>query len=424
MVRHACHATTHSSNPLARATWLSAVLLSFSCSAQAACPPRYDVQVFNHPCGGVFADSQIIPYGINDADPPVVVGMYRDCFTLNERAFRWTPAEGLTTLSVPAGTESWVALDVNDAGVIVGYHRNFFIPLNHVACMWDQDTFTVLGALPTTTFQTEAHGISADSTVVGYSNGISLEAFIWSRSALAEFGPLLGGPNTVAYDINDNNWITGWAGKAPHIDASAFIVKGREVIELPPIPGGFSSDGRSINNNGDVAGVGRVQVSPDVGEWQAYAYLDGRALNLGSLPGSNSSVARALNDNQVIVGVSSLVGGFVWLEGTMYDLSELVADAIGPLIVGVDGVGDSHGVNKRGQIIATGVLSGDRVAFLLTPRELDADLDRDGSVDGLDLMLLLQAWGACARPNSCAADLDCNGLVNGFDLAMLLGEWR
>lgn len=48
------------------------------------------------------------------------------------------------------------------------------------------------------------------------------------------------------------------------------------------------------------------------------------------------------------------------------------------------------------------------------------DLNGDGVVDGLDLALLLGAWGPC---NGCAADLDGNGIVNGLDLALLLSEW-
>lgn len=50
-----------------------------------------------------------------------------------------------------------------------------------------------------------------------------------------------------------------------------------------------------------------------------------------------------------------------------------------------------------------------------------ADLSGDGSVDGIDLALLLGAWGRCAE--ICPADLDGDGVVNGIDLAMLLAAW-
>jgi Dockerin type I domain len=53
-----------------------------------------------------------------------------------------------------------------------------------------------------------------------------------------------------------------------------------------------------------------------------------------------------------------------------------------------------------------------------------ADLNGDGLVNGLDLAMLLAAWGRCpAPPAGCPADLDASGGVNGLDLAQLLAAW-
>ena len=49
-----------------------------------------------------------------------------------------------------------------------------------------------------------------------------------------------------------------------------------------------------------------------------------------------------------------------------------------------------------------------------------ADLDGDGAVNGLDLGILLGAWGVCA---SCAADMNGDGMVDGLDLGAMLGAW-
>ena len=46
----------------------------------------------------------------------------------------------------------------------------------------------------------------------------------------------------------------------------------------------------------------------------------------------------------------------------------------------------------------------------------------DGVVNGIDLGLLLGAWGPCAGP-SCTGDLNRDGSVNGIDLGALLGAW-
>ncbi|MCI0366435.1 MAG: dockerin type I domain-containing protein [Phycisphaerales bacterium] len=51
-----------------------------------------------------------------------------------------------------------------------------------------------------------------------------------------------------------------------------------------------------------------------------------------------------------------------------------------------------------------------------------ADLDGSGSVDVIDLLALIGAWGACP-PGSCAADLNPDGTVNVLDLLLLIANW-
>jgi hypothetical protein len=46
------------------------------------------------------------------------------------------------------------------------------------------------------------------------------------------------------------------------------------------------------------------------------------------------------------------------------------------------------------------------------------DIDGDGNVNGVDLGLLLGAWGG-----SGLADLNCDDIVDGADLAIVLGAW-
>lgn len=48
-----------------------------------------------------------------------------------------------------------------------------------------------------------------------------------------------------------------------------------------------------------------------------------------------------------------------------------------------------------------------------------ADINGDGAVNGLDLTVLLGAWGSGAP----AADIDDNGIVDGLDLSQLLAAW-
>lgn len=48
------------------------------------------------------------------------------------------------------------------------------------------------------------------------------------------------------------------------------------------------------------------------------------------------------------------------------------------------------------------------------------DLNQDGVVDIIDLMMLLGDWGRCS---SCDADLNDDGTVDIYDLMILLGNW-
>ncbi|MCI0631370.1 MAG: SBBP repeat-containing protein [Phycisphaerales bacterium] len=50
-----------------------------------------------------------------------------------------------------------------------------------------------------------------------------------------------------------------------------------------------------------------------------------------------------------------------------------------------------------------------------------ADLDGSGSVDVLDLLALIGAWGAC--PPSCSADLNGDQVVNVLDVLLLISSW-
>lgn len=51
------------------------------------------------------------------------------------------------------------------------------------------------------------------------------------------------------------------------------------------------------------------------------------------------------------------------------------------------------------------------------------DLDLDGVVGGVDLAVLLGAWGTCGFCEACPADLDADCLVGASDLTIMLGSW-
>jgi hypothetical protein len=58
------------------------------------------------------------------------------------------------------------------------------------------------------------------------------------------------------------------------------------------------------------------------------------------------------------------------------------------------------------------------------PTECAGDLDGDGDVSVIDLLLLLAAWGQCPpAPDPCPADLNDDGVVNVLDLLALIANF-
>lgn len=53
----------------------------------------------------------------------------------------------------------------------------------------------------------------------------------------------------------------------------------------------------------------------------------------------------------------------------------------------------------------------------------EGDFNLDGSVDGIDLDLMLVSWGTCAPESSCIADMNGDGVVDGTDVGLFLANW-
>ena len=60
---------------------------------------------------------------------------------------------------------------------------------------------------------------------------------------------------------------------------------------------------------------------------------------------------------------------------------------------------------------------------LVVRDECLADLDGNGSVDGIDLAIILNRWGTDGGKDYPNADIDANGTIDGADLAQILGSW-
>lgn len=137
----------------------------------------------------------------------------------------------------------------------------------------------------------------------------------------------------------------------PNYDAHTLLLDNGRWNDLGDLVVGSGRDGPVMNASGDVVGsVG------DFGQNSVHAAFvpnSGEVIDLGALPGRNYSQGAAINSAGSIVGFSyntttrNNLAGFLYQNGVMSDLNDLIEAGDGWLITG------ASSINDRGQILAT-----------------------------------------------------------------------
>jgi hypothetical protein len=208
----------------------------------------------------------------------------------------------------------------------------------------------------------------------------------------------------------------------------------------------------AMNNRGQV--VGRAQIVVDTGQFLVL-FVNGermvvpllRHIPLGAYlwtPGEGMQSLGEyfpvdLNDNAEILGlrpsaVPSFVGeGFIWRGSRWTSLNTLIPELVEAtnceldLEVFNEIVISGTAINNRGQILSDISFSGDQVLFprleswVFTPtrRGVVGDVNRDGTVDFLDIYAVMLALGPCTE-RGCAADVNNDCHVNQDDVLAIL----
>ncbi len=401
-----------------------AALAGAASASIAGQPCHYSVEIVQHLCGAPNPNSPT--FGQSISANGTVAGYYWDCVTDsdNSRSFIWPVGASMQTITLPTGTALMEALGLNDNGWIVGRMNLSNDTFSDLAFLYHDGQVINLGTLPGGT-HSEANAIANDGTIVGWWGNLGTgiptpsEAFRWTNGLMIGLGPILQTAASKAYDISENGLITGWVGDADNTDAHAFILNGSRVTILPVIEGGFTSEGRAINSSGNIAGYGRRQGPTGNTIFGAFVWINGQMITLGVLPGFTHSNAYGMNaHNQVVGGCSPGVHGFVWQDGVMTDLNDVIQTSIPSFTMRL-----ARSINDAGQITGDATTQNGTVVVRLTPIAQFADLTGDCAVGPADLAQLLSQWGQCPGRLPCAADLNADAIVGPADLAQLLAHW-
>jgi probable HAF family extracellular repeat protein/T5SS/PEP-CTERM-associated repeat protein len=290
-------------------------------------------------------------------------------------AFIWE--RGVMTDVGTLGGYMSIAWGINNAGQVVGWSHTASggdddaagpahaaqATAGNGAFLWQNGVMQPLASLGGT--NRTARAVNDSGQVVGVADNRDVtdpeNPREWARAVRWASGVLdlgtLGGNKSAAHDINNVGQIVGTASIAGD-RMHAFLWQNGTMQDLGTLVGDYS-EALAINNAGQVVGI-----SSAASGWHAFLW-DGAMHSLGTLGGLESR-ATDINEHGQVVG-ESIIGdqrryhAFLWENGQMKDLNELVPAASGWVLV------SAEAINNHGQIVGWGSISGQTHAFLLTP---------------------------------------------------------
>jgi probable HAF family extracellular repeat protein len=187
---------------------------------------------------------------------------------------------------------------------------------------------------------------------------------------MQDLGTLPGDTGSHAFGINDSGQVAGESFRAGDGFRHAFLWDASNGMQdLGTLPGDVGSTARHINNSGQVVGESCC-TSADPRSTHAFLWDATNGMqDLGNL--GRNAFATGINSNGQVVGGSEVYNNivndyffdaFVWRNGTMSDLNNLILHGSGWDLA------SASAINDAGQIVGGGFhsASGAR-AFLLTP---------------------------------------------------------
>lgn len=247
----------------------------------------------------------------------------------------------LSPLALLSGGNNSYALDMNDRGQVVGFSDTD---------VYDLDCATARTA------------------------GFRFQAVIWEPNGrIRQLAPFKGDTVANAFGINNQGQIVGNSGVCGSITPPPYVTPSHAVLWLrdgTPINVGSlggAAAASAINEHGDVSGTSlTAEGSPEAFLWRPET---GKLVELKPPAGFVLAVnpcCKTINNEREIVGLMfnadfSQQHAFVWKEGIMIDLNDLIPKGSPWMLQ------SANGINASGQIAGQGLIHGEVHAFLATP---------------------------------------------------------
>ncbi len=275
----------------------------------------------------------------------------------SNRAFLWQNGSkiDLGTLGGPAA----IATALNEASQVVGYSRLSLSSNFSHAVRWANGAITDLTPDIPSNETSWATGINESGQIVG--NIGYLQAFLWQNGARTPLGHL-GGGGSFASDINDSGLVVGSSTGHPFV-----WQQNGGMTDLGLLEGDEDGGAAAINSSGQIVGSsGRTDPETYESFYRAFLYSNG-AMTAIPVP-STEVYAGDINDSGTVVGSMRAGGGFsnfhgwIYVDGEVKNLNHLIPQGSGLHIA------YANAINNAGQIAATAFdAQGHYHAVLLTP---------------------------------------------------------
>ena len=320
-------------------------------------------------------------YGINNAGQVVGSSILPSTDVFRSHAFRTAPNSAINPATDDLGTlggNSSTGYAINDFGQVVGESKKSVYGCDYAFLWSDATGMQNLGTLGGES--SVAYGINNLGQVVGSAETKEGEfhAFFYSGSGVLQDLTTFGVSNS-ARDINDSGQIVGYYTHQPG-QYHPFLYSGSRGLQDLGTLGGEEGIAFAINNLGEVVGRADTGATFEPDDPQecpcnvSHAFLysgSGTLQDLGTLGGPNSE-ATDINDFGQIVGNagyvkrSTVTAPFIYSDGKMSNLNDLIPANSGWFL------GSADGINNSGQIVGTGTIQDPERnypvhAFLLTP---------------------------------------------------------